>query len=359
MDKPQPDQVEISIFGPGYGECILIHCGNDEWIIIDSCLNERTKEVSALEYLNNIQVSYDAVKLLVVTHWHDDHIRGLSQIIENCPKAEIVISEAFCEEEFLEIAALYQGHDDLGVSEFSKLWAYLYENSKYPKRAIGIRSLLQKESELNHLKYKVESLSPSDAAIMLSNCGVANLLPKRPTVKELPFLKRRIKSLTPNFAAVVLLVTINDIQILLGSDLENSQDENIGWLAILKSGINCEAQIFKIPHHGSETGENPLIWRDLLIKDPLSVTTPFVRGKIKLPTPDDIERIKSNSGEAYLTAAPITKKAKTDHFIDKMLKEDVKYRAIVNPHFGHVRLRRKNNCESSWEVQLSADAIKL
>ena len=35
MDKPQPDQVEISIFGPGYGECILIHCGNDEWIISD------------------------------------------------------------------------------------------------------------------------------------------------------------------------------------------------------------------------------------------------------------------------------------------------------------------------------------
>jgi hypothetical protein len=357
MNKPQSNEIEISIFGPGYGESILVHCSDNDWIIIDSCFDEKTKKISPLEYLKNIGVRYDSVKLLIVTHWHDDHIRGLSQIIESCPNAEIAISEAFCKDEFLDLASIHNGQKELGVSEFSKLWLHFIENKKYPKRAIGTRSLLQKTDD--KIKYKVESLSPSDAAIMLSNNEVAKLIPRKPVPNELPPLKRRFRSLTPNFASVVLLITINEVQILLGSDMENSPDENIGWLAILNSDIDCKAQIFKIPHHGSITGENPLIWKNLLHQEPISITTPFVLGKVKLPSPADIDRIKFNSKEAYLTAVPSSKKAKTDHFIDKMLKDDVRRREIVNPHCGHVKLLRKNTGNSSWEVQLSEGAIKL
>jgi len=38
MQKPEKDEIEVSIFGPGYGECIVIHIGNNEWVVIDCIL---------------------------------------------------------------------------------------------------------------------------------------------------------------------------------------------------------------------------------------------------------------------------------------------------------------------------------
>ena len=33
---PQANEVELSLAGPGYGECVLIHVGNNTWVIVDS-----------------------------------------------------------------------------------------------------------------------------------------------------------------------------------------------------------------------------------------------------------------------------------------------------------------------------------
>ncbi len=41
-DSPGQDIIEVSIFGPGKGEPILVHLGRNEWIIVDSCINART-----------------------------------------------------------------------------------------------------------------------------------------------------------------------------------------------------------------------------------------------------------------------------------------------------------------------------
>lgn len=85
MDKPNENEIEVSVFGPGYGECIVIHLGKNEWLIVDSCLNPQTKNIATIEYFASIGVSLDAVKAIVATHWHDDHIRGLSKLLNNCP----------------------------------------------------------------------------------------------------------------------------------------------------------------------------------------------------------------------------------------------------------------------------------
>ena len=70
---PSEDEVEVALLGPGYGESIVAHFGQGEWLIVDSCIND-AREPQALEYLRAIGVEPDeAVSLIVATHWHDDH----------------------------------------------------------------------------------------------------------------------------------------------------------------------------------------------------------------------------------------------------------------------------------------------
>ena len=48
---PKEEEIEVSIIGPGYGECILLHVGHNDWVVVDSCINPKTKKPAALEYL--------------------------------------------------------------------------------------------------------------------------------------------------------------------------------------------------------------------------------------------------------------------------------------------------------------------
>lgn len=91
MIAPNENEVEITLIGTGggYGECIIVKLGISDWFIVDSCINPNTKEPLAIEYLKSINVNYsNDVKQIICTHWHDDHIRGLSTILELCPNAE-------------------------------------------------------------------------------------------------------------------------------------------------------------------------------------------------------------------------------------------------------------------------------
>ena len=76
---PGPNDFERTLLGPGYGECAIIHYGHGEWIIVDSCVDE-AGHPAALNYLRQIGVDAGrSVRMIVVTHWHDDHIRGIVQ----------------------------------------------------------------------------------------------------------------------------------------------------------------------------------------------------------------------------------------------------------------------------------------
>lgn len=32
---PEVGEIEVSVFGPGYGESILLHAGDNDWFLID------------------------------------------------------------------------------------------------------------------------------------------------------------------------------------------------------------------------------------------------------------------------------------------------------------------------------------
>jgi len=71
-------RLKSAFFGPGFGESIVIHAGNGEWVIVDSCINSRSGKPARLTYFGEIQVEpYTAVKLIVATHCTTTHPRNV------------------------------------------------------------------------------------------------------------------------------------------------------------------------------------------------------------------------------------------------------------------------------------------
>jgi glyoxylase-like metal-dependent hydrolase (beta-lactamase superfamily II) len=108
FNSPASDQIEVSLFGPGYGECVVLHAGAGDWIIIDCCIDTRSGEVAPLHYVQELGVEVEKqVKHIVASHWHDDHTRGLSRLVEACSNARFWRPMAMTEQEFIQYAELY------------------------------------------------------------------------------------------------------------------------------------------------------------------------------------------------------------------------------------------------------------
>src|SRR5476651_2566238 len=101
---PSPNELELSLFGPGVGECLVVHLGSGNWMIVDSCLKEPRGRPIALEYLESLNVDVGSqVKLVVVTHWNDDHIQGIGEIVRAASSARFACSAALGSREFFSV----------------------------------------------------------------------------------------------------------------------------------------------------------------------------------------------------------------------------------------------------------------
>ena len=364
---PEPDEIEISVFGPGYGESILLHLGGNNWFIIDSCIDPLTQEPAPLIYLQEININPSvSIRQVIATHWHDDHVRGLGKILKSCTSAEFVCSDALRPEEFNELVASYGVRTMMkssGVDEFREVMEVLQQRkSQLGKRYItpifasSNRHLwhgLLNSSEMNY-ECSIYALSPSDASILAARLDIENLLPKEETPK------RRLLAITPNRAAVVLWVSAGHFNILFGSDLEESEDPQTGWSVIINSANrpSGKASFFKIPHHGSKSAHHPAVWTEMLEREPIAVLTPYEKGNNRLPTKQDINRMCALTSNAYTTADPLKRRAiRRDKTVEKTIKETVRNIRQVNPSIGHVRLRAKQ--QSAWNIELFGDAISL
>ena len=43
-ERPTAQEIEVSTFGPGFGESIVVHAGNNEWVIVDLCIDSARED---------------------------------------------------------------------------------------------------------------------------------------------------------------------------------------------------------------------------------------------------------------------------------------------------------------------------
>lgn len=359
----QQNMIEVSTLGPGFGECIIINIGNNDWIVVDSCTGRGSKKPAALDYLEKIGVDpAEAVKLIVATHWHDDHVRGLAETYSTCSSATFVCSAALNLREFFLLAERYrtQNHRfSSGINEFRKILDTSAGcNQRSPiKWATADRRLWSRPASGEVWECEVWSLSPSDKSFAKAQRQIADLaLAADPVNSALD-----PHDINPNNIAVVLAVFVGGYSILLGSDLEETADPDTGWTVIINSNQRPKekAGLFKVPHHGSRTADQPLIWDRLLNSDPIAVLTPFTRLAESLPTKDDAERILGKTANAYITSLPTSgKQVSKDPAVRKTLAE-MGAKVSLTPPLGQVKITVNLDDLTDFKVDFFGAATAL
>ena len=345
---PADDEFELTLLGPGYGECVVLHIGRGTWILVDSC--GRADAPAALRYLRSLDLDpAQVVALIVATHWHDDHIRGMARLVEACSNATFCCASVLCHEEFLAaVHALERRHFAAfgsGVREIHGVISTLLDAQAVPTWALANRRLFSEGP------CEVWSLAPADSVFAEFLEELGRLLPTPGHAET------RIRSLSPNDVAVVLWITVGDIAVLLGSDLERR-----GWSTIVQDAARPagRASVFKVPHHGSESAHDPGVWALMLDPEPFAVITPWKRGGRVVPNRRDKQRILNMTGNAYVSAtsdsvAPVHGRGT---MVERMVRQSgITLRRTPTPD--GVRLRRRIRSGTSWEVERFGSACHL
>jgi hypothetical protein len=346
---PSSDELEVSIFGPGYGECIVVHYGLGNWLVIDSCIDPISRQPVALAYLNRLGVSTKQVHLVAATHWHDDHIRGLAHVTEACVEAQFCCSGALKTADFMQLAQLYSSAPigmPSGPSEFNRIFSTISNRKgtlsyKPIKWSQNDQVLLRQSFSVHGAQYEalLISLSPSDEMVTRA---ARDLAQHWANVTDSHTVSRLVPN-HPNHVSVAMSLSIGGRNILLGSDLEETGDSLTGWAAVCdsKTRVPQLAHTYKVAHHGSVSGFNPKIWGQMLANDPLSMITPFRRGFHKIPTPADQAQILALTKHAYLTADPQATKSpkKRAPKIEKLMSSVTVERRQSIDSVGHIRWR--------------------
>ena len=348
---PGKNEFELTLLGPGYGESIVMHVGGGVWVLVDSCI-DTDGTPRALRYLEGIGVDpTETVELIVASHWHDDHIRGMAKLVEVCKKAAFCCASVLLEKEFLTVVGALESRPPTvfgsGLKEMHGVVSRLSQAASRPTLALANRRIFAQGT------CEIWSLSPHDSNFLDFLRTIGGLLSQEGESKT------RVTGLSPNEVAVALWVRAEDITVLLGSDLEKR-----GWIEILQDAARPagKSSVFKVPHHGSKSAHAPEVWKRMLDPDPFAVLTPWHRGRRALPNQQDVRRILSCTTNAYATAkvSSCTRAPeRRSSMVGRTIRESgVKLRRIaLSP--GAVRLRRPIASQTGWKVETFGAACHL
>lgn len=355
--------LEVSVFGPGKGEAIAVHLGANEWVTVDSCVDQADGSHPVLKYFESegVNVASD-LKVVLATHAHDDHVAGIAALYRAAAEATLLTSYAMTSEEFFAVA-----RTDLAVDRQLRMSVYreyrqAFDDAKTRKRAnsslrpLGIvgeqRVIWPRPGIENRSGAHVVALSPSDEAFHRSIAKFAEVAAAEGQRKKLP-------SIDPNELAIAVWIEVAGTSVLLGADLTRGP-RGCGWHAVLATHQpDGKATLIKIPHHGSRHSHHDGVWSELLDERPVSVIAPFRHGRVSLPTNSDVVRIKNASASVHVTA---TTKSPTPSALSKTTAAKLQHVAkAVRPldgRCGHVRAQW-NKVANSWEVGLTPPAKTL
>lgn len=99
------------------------------------------------------------------------------------------------------------------------------------------------------------------------------------------------------------------------------------------------ASLFKVPHHGSENADYPEVWTQMVTANPIAVVTPFNSGATRLPRDSDLARLAKRTDSLYCTSAGAGKTPPRDTVVEKIMRQQVTERRVVEGQPGHVRIR--------------------
>lgn len=263
--------LELYFFNVGHGDSIAIKFPNAEWGVIDCNRNKREREPNVLKFLiaNNVE----RLKFLAVTHYHDDHCKGID-----------IIAEHFKDKiDNLILPSIHQS------SKLEKDKNVDFDNLSYIVKAIKT-ILTPKHYQRLYTIEDGNEYNVGDITISFIN-------PNRNIVREC-FAKYYSDSEKSIFNKESLVMTFNYAgkQILLTGDVTGDV-----WKNIFEKYGEISADIIKISHHGS-IENNPVDLLQILTANSLvSIVSSDGNQRYKpLPAQEVIDFLKNKDNHTIL-----------------------------------------------------------
>lgn len=350
LDRPSVDEIEVSVFGKGVGECSIVHIGDGRWVVIDSFLDDDAEPV-AKSYLQHLGFDGSAIELVILTHWHDDHIKGASELVNWAEDCLVAYSSVLTHDEFrasIQRAMPAGGtHYSSGVRELKKLAMQLREAPHRKRHAMAQRNLLS----LAHTR--IEALSPSDEDLQIFIAEV-NTWPAASDVDTV------LRKPDRNDTSVAVAFDVGNQLLLFGADLE-IRGELSGWQAVHELYWNERGRcsFYKIAHHGSPNAHYEPKWDHMLEEQVFAALTPYGRGVTPRPSIEDVNRILDRTDNAFSAGTVKLLSPRRQHnSVERTMSEaSIKLKRICDK-LGHVRLRCGVQ-ETNWHCDLIGQAEGL
>jgi hypothetical protein len=236
--------IHIFVAGPGVGEGIAVALPGTGWLLVDGC-EVRGRSI-LLELVQRFRRTDDALELLVLSHPHEDHARGLAKSIEALEPRAIMLT----------------GKDPLGphILACARSWLTGLEHTHTAEelRRRGVFSALKAVEAW-------ESRHPGGLVCGLDGVtrqwGRVRLHTRAPTAGA--HLNRVLDEFVSgrrtfvNEASLVLELEYGKARIVLGGDLPRNRHGiapvPTGWDHVMADHPHLGGHsMLKIPHHGSE-----------------------------------------------------------------------------------------------------------
>jgi hypothetical protein len=340
-------------------------------MVIDSCIDRDTSQPIALDYLEALRVDPGTqIEIVAATHWHDDHIGGLANVVAAATNSTFHFSMALQTHSFLTLVKGIGTRPMMqkpGALEFARIIELLEqrvqaEGREHAPQPAVAHTLLWRPPSNGADGWtgvsRVEALSPSPRSVQLGLEEIAQLLPQAYAVK------RRLTAVSPNHTSLVTLAVLGNAVAILGGDLQETGASVHGWSEIIASTRRPteRANAIKLAHHGADNADHPGIWTELLTDEPIAVLTPYNRGVTPRPSSTDTTRICGHTTSAYIsTERPEVARRRRDTHTERLLRARPHAVRSAAGAMGHVRMRKplRGQAASKWDIELFATASPL
>ena len=345
--------LEIHVLGAGKGESIVVHCPNGAWGVVD-CYSPSLTDPDAnptLRLLNDSGVS--ELDFLCLTHPHDDHYCGMSQLLQSFPVRHFWRFSGLSARDLVRLTKYFKvdaersGSDELieRANDFAHLMALVNERwrSKQTmhKRAGGCQQLYPVPADAS-TPFQIWSFAPSGNQVQkyedaLTACFAGD---------DLVLDRARLAHADHNGVSVGLFLEYGKTRVILGGDVEGPSWEDA---CVEFAAERMSADAVKVSHHGSSTGYIEGLWeRFAQRKKPIAVIVPYRR--FRLPQDEAIDHIRPHA-ETVLLTCPLGLVSGTT---SGDIPSPVKSRAAIHARF-HARPAPAVATCGRWTLVFDAD----
>ncbi len=342
---PDPDEYEITVFGAGFGECAVIHVGDGYWIVIDSCLDgsEKRPVPVAVNYLNGIGVKLESqVRLIVATHWHEDHLKGIADLFKLCRSADFALPTPCSATKINEVLARAKSSPSARSTAVVELAEVFLEISRRKNLGENCERQYCHSGSLIPVKgtektgLKVLALSPSNEVCARAEEWIVHLCSQSGhlTFVDVP---------ESNEISLAMWLDLNDGSWVFGADLEDGSSVDEGWKQVVNrfAARLSGAEFIKVPHHGSSGAHNDEFWKKMLKQKPLGFVTSYNKGTNPPPTKEDLKRLYLACEKIYF-AGGNKNVVGTGRAVAHLQATGVKMQTVGYYSSGRITMRRKS-----------------